>query len=391
MHINDFSRADTETRQLVLTPGDHVTVFSAPATAQDTRFLELSVKPNSKATASIPGDSGWAYGSAVNNKNILVDQCDSDPANNSMTLSYQGGPLGEGAYSFLTFIDDGLITYCGEGGSTGSNPDHSFTLLITDENTVLILPNPAYAAVSTEQASNWIELKALRWEFENGANKEIPTVVDWAPVFNLSCSQTKEGPAMTDEQVDAYEGTTIWVKSNTPGIYTVLASTLEESGTAGKVITGTLNILSVELTAYRPQTNGPGYGNPFQKHEVPNDQEENPGAGIRINGNTETAVNENDLIEVELEVAPFRPAFNTSSVATTAISRCGITGRGREPLCSTPARRPRLPSRLRRCRSGSRIPVVVMLTLSWLLRTPVVTMSVPTRSTSTHFPVLWFS
>ena len=65
------------------------------------------------------------------------------------------------------------------------------------------------------------------------------------------------------------------------------------------------SVLSVELTAHRPYSEGPAYGNPFQDHEVPDDQEESPGAGIRINGDTETAANENDLIEVELEVAPF--------------------------------------------------------------------------------------
>ncbi|MGI6301054.1 MAG: thrombospondin type 3 repeat-containing protein [Verrucomicrobiota bacterium] len=66
-----------------------------------------------------------------------------------------------------------------------------------------------------------------------------------------------------------------------------------------------LTILSVELTAHRPYSEGPAYGNPFQDHEVPDDEEESPGAGIRINGDTETAANENDLIEVELEVEPF--------------------------------------------------------------------------------------
>jgi hypothetical protein len=65
------------------------------------------------------------------------------------------------------------------------------------------------------------------------------------------------------------------------------------------------SILSVELTAHRPQTEGPGYGSPFQKYEIPDDKEESPGAGIRVNGDTESAAAENDLIEVELEVAPF--------------------------------------------------------------------------------------
>ena len=55
---------------------------------------------------------------------------------------------------------------------------------------------------------------------------------------------------------------------------------------------------------------------PFQKREVPDDQEESPGAGIRINGDDDnengtpdrednSVSGENDLIEVKLEVGPF--------------------------------------------------------------------------------------
>ena len=66
-----------------------------------------------------------------------------------------------------------------------------------------------------------------------------------------------------------------------------------------------LTILSVDLTAYRPTTELPAYGNPFQRHEVPDDLEESPKAGIRVNGDTESSANENDLIEVQLDVAPF--------------------------------------------------------------------------------------
>jgi hypothetical protein len=61
----------------------------------------------------------------------------------------------------------------------------------------------------------------------------------------------------------------------------------------------------VNITAYRPTTELPAYGNPFQRHEVPDDLEESPGAGIRVNGDTESSANENDLIEVQLDVAPF--------------------------------------------------------------------------------------
>jgi len=62
----------------------------------------------------------------------------------------------------------------------------------------------------------------------------------------------------------------------------------------------------LEMTAYRPQTEGPNVGIPFQRLEIPNDLEEIPGAGIRVNGDIiEDAIEENDLIEVELEVYPF--------------------------------------------------------------------------------------
>ena len=77
------------------------------------------------------------------------------------------------------------------------------------------------------------------------------------------------------------------------------------------------SILSVGLTAHRPTTELSAYGNPFQKREIPDDQEEDPGVGIRMNGDDDdengtddkydTSVNgENDLIEVTLNVGPAR-------------------------------------------------------------------------------------
>ena len=74
-------------------------------------------------------------------------------------------------------------------------------------------------------------------------------------------------------------------------------------------------VLSVGMTAYRPQTETAGYGSPFQRTAVPDEAKESPGVGIRINGdddnnngvsdNNDTTVNnENDLIEVELHGEP---------------------------------------------------------------------------------------
>jgi hypothetical protein len=70
---------------------------------------------------------------------------------------------------------------------------------------------------------------------------------------------------------------------------------------------------AIDLTAYRPQSEG--YGSPFGRRAVPQAEESSPGAGIRLNtddddGNgladaTDVSVaNENDLVELSLQVAP---------------------------------------------------------------------------------------
>ncbi|MGD9611500.1 MAG: right-handed parallel beta-helix repeat-containing protein [Kiritimatiellia bacterium] len=75
-------------------------------------------------------------------------------------------------------------------------------------------------------------------------------------------------------------------------------------------------IFKMNMTAYRPRTEGPGTNNPFARHAVPEDLEESPGAGIRVNGDDDngngtadrldtTVNNENDTIEVVLQAEPF--------------------------------------------------------------------------------------
>jgi hypothetical protein len=81
----------------------------------------------------------------------------------------------------------------------------------------------------------------------------------------------------------------------------------------------TLFPIRVGMTACRPQTEGPGYGIPFQRREVPEDEEDSPGAGIRVNGDDDdhdgtedrddtTVSGENDLIEVVLDAFPPAPS-----------------------------------------------------------------------------------
>jgi len=83
----------------------------------------------------------------------------------------------------------------------------------------------------------------------------------------------------------------------------------------GQQSTATVLVLAgpfVHLTAYRPQTKGPGYGDPFPRTAVPRGDQIAPGAGIRRNGDdddrdgvpdlsdTSGVQGENDLIEVEI-------------------------------------------------------------------------------------------
>lgn len=76
-----------------------------------------------------------------------------------------------------------------------------------------------------------------------------------------------------------------------------------------------VTVASVDLIAFRPQTEGPGYGNPFPFTAVPDNHELEPGIGIRKNGDDDdndrkadldktdvSIAGENDLIEIELVV-----------------------------------------------------------------------------------------
>jgi hypothetical protein len=97
----------------------------------------------------------------------------------------------------------------------------------------------------------------------------------------------------------------------------------------------TVTLLRVEMTAYRPTTEGPAYNNPFQRREIPEAQEETPGAGIRVNGdddnvnstpdrNDTTVNNENDLIEVVLDATPPAPSSGFKYVLKRSASNIKV-------------------------------------------------------------------
>lgn len=232
--------AATETRPITLT-GDHKAVFTAPVTSEDSRFVELTVEGDTSAEGDIPGTSGWGYGSGGGNKNIDIDKCDSDPSNDDLTISYHGSPSGGSGYNFVTTIT-GTITSCGEGEGEGGS-ESTFTLLITDEDTVHISPNPANVAISSEEQDHWVELKAVKYAHGATENSETEVTVDWSHVDNVEFSDSEGGAIMTESQVNAYEAIVIWAKSSVAEAYTVKAT----SGSEGQDVEGILNAIGVEL------------------------------------------------------------------------------------------------------------------------------------------------
>jgi hypothetical protein len=104
--------------------------------------------------------------------------------------------------------------------------------------------------------------------------------------------------------------------TSTPMLVPAVGAELTPPAANGHV---SATVLKVDMKAYRPQTEGPGYGSPFLKHEVPDAVEESPGVGIRHNGDDDdsdsiidrsdsSVSGEDDLIEVTLVVDPPSPS-----------------------------------------------------------------------------------
>ena len=64
-----------------------------------------------------------------------------------------------------------------------------------------------------------------------------------------------------------------------------------------------VTVASVDLVGYRPQTEGPGYGNPFPKTAVPWQKESDPGIGIRKNGDDDDDDGVADLTSTDVDIA----------------------------------------------------------------------------------------
>jgi hypothetical protein len=108
----------------------------------------------------------------------------------------------------------------------------------------------------------------------------------------------------------------IYVEGYDLGQGTVTLTLKDPSGGTAKSDMVKFSVVRPNLTGYRPQTEGPGYGSPFAKTPVPWQKETDPGVGIRFNGDDDDAdgtadydpndtsiAGENDLIEVNVAFA----------------------------------------------------------------------------------------
>ncbi len=109
----------------------------------------------------------------------------------------------------------------------------------------------------------------------------------------------------------SFEGATYYLEGIMPGQTTVKLTLTSPLGTVVAEDSMIVSIVAPNLTAYRPKTEQ--YGAPFQRYAIPEDEEVDPGIGIRRNGddddgkeeeqrtpdrNQENIEGENDLVEV---------------------------------------------------------------------------------------------
>ncbi len=120
-------------------------------------------------------------------------------------------------------------------------------------------------------------------------------------------------PTATPTDTSTPVATATSTLTDTPTPTSTDTATPPATPTSTPTATDTQPSFSIQMTAYRQQSEG--YGAPFQRLAVPDASEESPGAGIRVNGDDDngngtpdrdetTVGGENDLIEVTLAVAP---------------------------------------------------------------------------------------
>ena len=131
-----------------------------------------------------------------------------------------------------------------------------------------------------------------------------------------SGSPAISGTFTPNNPLDAFDG------ESTAGTWTLAVSD-SSSGGGGSLVGWSLEVnnppiaTGITMTAFRPLSES--YGNPLVRRAIPHAEEQNPGVGIRINGDDDNAngiadqneqfvTGENDLIEVELGVSELTPS-----------------------------------------------------------------------------------
>jgi hypothetical protein len=244
-----------DNQSVVLSEGDrkHVRVFSTPEDGE-MRTLTLQIEENHRAVGQIPSESGWSLSDGETNCmsgeeggwHFGVSRC-SGSCPEEVAIGFSGSPGSASGEQFVTTITGEIYT-CGGGGGEGSGGVETFTLLITDDESAHISPNPAYVAVSTSEDPHWVKLTAKRFT-ESGSSDSggEEVVVDWKTMDDVDFAGSEGGTVLTDTQVDAREETFIWAKSTRSGEYEVQATTLGDSEGSGLLIEGILNVASVKI------------------------------------------------------------------------------------------------------------------------------------------------
>ena len=261
---NVFSEGHPDDQEVVLSEGDgnHVKVFTTPD-ENESRMLTMKIEDQHRAVGKIPGESGWSLEDRDENCmsgeeggwNFGVSRC-SARCPEEVAIGFLNSPDVDVTTQFVTTITGEIYT-CGDGSTEPGEPGGSggsvetFTVLITDENTVHIKPNPAKVGVSSDEEDRWIKLSAVRYESSDSEGDGVE--VDWKHAEttdgttsdDVKFSDEEDGPILSGGDLP-HRATSIWAKSSVAGQYTVKANTVpggteESSG----VISGELNIVNV--------------------------------------------------------------------------------------------------------------------------------------------------
>jgi hypothetical protein len=293
-----------------------VRVFSTPEDGE-MRTLTLQIEENHRAVGKIPSESGWSLSEGMTNCmsgeeggwHFGVSRC-SGSCPEEVAIGFSGAPGSASGEQFVTTIT-GEIYSCGGEGTEGNGGVETFTLLITDDESAHITPNPANVKVSTAEENHWIKLTAKRYTESGESESGDDVVVDWNPVDDVDFAEDEGGPVMTDGQVDARVETFIWAKSSVAGKHDLKASTLGDSEDGGGVvIEGVLNVINADL---RADFNG----DDVIDNDDPNDPEEEESPGLKV------GISETVLLKLKLILLPENLDSGKVTFAVTSLTNSG--------------------------------------------------------------------